>query len=1041
MMNNSPPYLLDKRTKVELQNELRRLAASFTPEWQFDTQNPDIGSVIGLIFTGQMGDNIARMNQVLGKYHTEFVNMLALSLLPAYPATGMAIIDLIPGAVPGLDVARGTQLLSYNEDGSEPIVFETGADVHITGARMREIFMASSGAGKLIPLKGNFTQQSLEQAAGIVLPAEDSEALEETEEPATPATLLVTEESTWEEELSQAPGFVPEPLPFFQFSAQGIQQNALFMYHETVFSTAAGADILLRFSSTSGSDLSNQLANPALYKWQYYNAKEGLIPFAEVRAEEGILHLSRTQEADRVSLLGKQYALVCVQALEPVTQLVQADTIVVASRCDELPAQFVSSNGQDLSPARFMPFGDSVSLFDECYIGHDEVFAQQGATIQLTFRLSSQEKLVTMTPEQKEAELKVIKRRTSFVPFVTVDTAPEKVSFEYYSGAGWRRLQMYHDCSDVFNGTHGGTFTLSFLCPADWEPMAVGFEGRSIRIRVTQADNCYLQPCRHHMPLIENLCLSYSYQDNWRPPQRIRRLCGTAITDLTTELTEKKPLGIFAPLPYAEDAVYLGFDQKIESGPVSIFFEMEHSGQFTAPPIRFEYSTAGGFVPLKNVVDNTQNLSRTGTVVFLPPAGFAPYTFEGKRRWWLRLVDASGSWSGAPRVASVVRQILPNAVPIQNTETMDEEYFYLEAATPGMSFPLSAQRILSAEVFVNEYGQLRTADMQALLEQHPEDVRAEYNLLGEIVSFYMRWEETENFDDSSGYARHYVIDRMNGRICFGDGIQAALPAVRDEVAFTVQCTCCNGQAGNLPAGAINSFYGNVLYVDRVYNPSPTSAGSDLESLERAHNRGANIISSKNRLVSEGDFVREVLACSDSIHKVRCVIGQDPHGKKQDKLVSLTVLLKEYQNNAQAFDGLRKHIYNRLLARCEATLNESSLSLYPPTFVTLTVDAYGVTHQKEERFALRAAYKQKLTEYIDPVLGNQGTGWNIGVFPTRANIAQMLYALHTELSIQHFTATIQYTDQTGIHECELDKMPISPFMLAVSGPHQLHFLDR
>ena len=81
----------------DLRAELKRLAASYTPEWAFSEENPDVGSVVALIFANQMSENIRKMNLVLDKYHTEFVNMLNLSLRPAYPASGVAVLGAARG--------------------------------------------------------------------------------------------------------------------------------------------------------------------------------------------------------------------------------------------------------------------------------------------------------------------------------------------------------------------------------------------------------------------------------------------------------------------------------------------------------------------------------------------------------------------------------------------------------------------------------------------------------------------------------------------------------------------------------------------------------------------------------------------------------------------------------------------------------------------------------------------------------------------------------------------------------------------------------
>lgn len=98
-MKRNSESLLEPRGVQELRGEIRRLAASYTPEWAFSESNPDVGSVVGLIFANQMSDNIRKMNLVMEKYHTEFVNMLNLSLRPAYPASGVVVMDLIQGSI------------------------------------------------------------------------------------------------------------------------------------------------------------------------------------------------------------------------------------------------------------------------------------------------------------------------------------------------------------------------------------------------------------------------------------------------------------------------------------------------------------------------------------------------------------------------------------------------------------------------------------------------------------------------------------------------------------------------------------------------------------------------------------------------------------------------------------------------------------------------------------------------------------------------------------------------------------------------------
>ena len=145
--------MLDHRTQADLCRRVEELAASYTPEWRFDRRDPDVGSTLALIFADQMEGNIRRMNQLPEKYHTEFVNLLGLNLKPAYPASGIAVVEVMRGTVPGVELPRGTRLMAEGEDGT-PVLFETMGDVYLTNARMTDVVSISGTEGCIKPLVG-----------------------------------------------------------------------------------------------------------------------------------------------------------------------------------------------------------------------------------------------------------------------------------------------------------------------------------------------------------------------------------------------------------------------------------------------------------------------------------------------------------------------------------------------------------------------------------------------------------------------------------------------------------------------------------------------------------------------------------------------------------------------------------------------------------------------------------------------------------------------------------------------------------------------
>lgn len=996
-------FVVDGRTAEDLRKQFSALAAAYTPEWKFDAEHPDVGSVLALIFTRQMERNLSRLNQVIPKFHTEFVNMLSISLLPAQPARGVVLMNLIRDTIPGVDVPMGTQLLGRGEDEELPVVFETLSDVHITNAGIDSVLLIAPQAGKILSLLGGPGMAKLHEGENLP-PAEERTEL--------------------------------RPFRLFDCRDAGVGRSALLLYHKTMFESAGDTGIVLSMTdAASGEKLGERFADPARYRWRFLDSGQVLSPFDSVTAENGDVVLVKKRESGRETLGGQEFALIALEPVGPVEQTVELGEILLKSSCGFASPAFLSHNEEELSGAEWLPFGETASLFDECYIGDDRIFSQQGARVSMRFFLSFREKLVTFSPQEEEDQLKVIKRKPRAVYFDTARTEVQRVAVEYFNGNGWRRLELEQDVSTLFSGDRAGEYELSFRCPEDWQELSIGgYRGRSLRLRVAQADNCYLQPCVHRMPVVRDFALCYAYTEGAKSPQRVRKICGTAVEDLTEDLLSGRPIAAFSPLPYAHSGLYLGFDRPVSGAPVSLLFEVEQCAVADPAELEFEYSAAAGFKPLK-VLDQTENLSNLGTVMFAPPSDFAAFAVEGVKRWWVRILDKKGAYDAQKRFRPTIRAIHPNAVPVHNVETLPRESFYIDFVRPGMSFPLAAQNILSADVFVNEKAAHTAAVMRRMAKERPEDVRISYDFLGDVEEFFVRWKEVESFAASAPTDRHYMIDRMANRIVFGDGINVAIPRAQNEEAFRVTVRCCRGEGGNLPAGAIDSAMSRLLHIDRIENPVDTWSGTNLESVEKAHRRGAGMLCSQNRLFSRQDYLREVCLYSSSIEKVGCVLGRDVDGRRDDRLVNLLVMMRDYQNGSYSFSSIRDRIRRGVLEKCEAPLTGEFLHVLEPVYVELSVTVFVDLPDGRETFAVQNLIQKTLRDYIDP-FSESGEKWDIGRLPTEAQLRLLLNSVRSAGTIRKFMVTAAYSDKSGAHECGLSDLKATPFMIGVNGAHKI-----
>ena len=137
---------IDAREIKDIYEQINTLAKSYTPEWKFTTQNPDIGSVIGIIFAKQFEESIKHYNMFLDKCHLEYMNMLGISQRPSEPAKLIAEFKPVAGS-DSVYIPKGTALVAQTEDDEAMrVIFEIDSPVCVTSARIKAVIMSDKEA-------------------------------------------------------------------------------------------------------------------------------------------------------------------------------------------------------------------------------------------------------------------------------------------------------------------------------------------------------------------------------------------------------------------------------------------------------------------------------------------------------------------------------------------------------------------------------------------------------------------------------------------------------------------------------------------------------------------------------------------------------------------------------------------------------------------------------------------------------------------------------------------------------------------------------
>lgn len=961
-------YILDNTSENDILEKFKSYAKEFTPEWNLDYNNPDIGAVIGIIFAGQMEENVKKYNEALDIYHYKFIDMLKLSLYPPKPAKATVSVQLINNSTDGFILKKGTKFITDGDD--KAIVFQSVGAVYVTSSKIDTIIMKDS-LNRWKMVLGRF-----------YIPSVINNVYKES----------VTDSMN-------------------DIRAFCVKKNELDMglviSHSYIFK-GVGDRVSIKFDG--GKELYTSLENGSLELYAVSGDEVNLISNYSVEDNNIIFSLSDSQTEK-----------ILIKAAKEIKNEIFLNGISINASGTEQNADYVLSDIKDCKTDDFEPFGDSITPYSQCSICSNNYFSKKTAIITMEFDVEYGENFVGHI-QKKEENLKIIKRKkTVYNSEIISDAYVDKVIFEYETGRGYRVLEPEEDCTYIFRDGISGHKKISFGCPEEWEETESGsYAGRMMRIRVIKSDNCYLQPCIHHYPVIKNLKISYSYKNESVLPEKVEVIEGFKRKDITDSILKGNNIKIFETVcDNKRTKMYLGFDRKLQGGPVSILFSIKNDLLVKKTYCVFYYYGSGEWKRLK-VIDKTDDFMHSGTVLFYPPKDMEKYSDFGQEKYF---ICVEGKENG-----TIIKDISFNGIETENVNTSETEDYYIDYVESNMSFPIDGKKLLYTDVWVNEIQELTIEEMLEWREKEPENIMTEYDYFGKITAFYVKWHETDNFH-STDETRVYVLDRSEGRICFGDGIHNKIPRNTSDTAFKVTAHYCDGKEGNVDSGEINNTISNILYVDNIKNPEPAYGGDMQESYDRILYRGSSVISSHGRLISRDDYVRAVMGYSDLIHKVKCVM--DNHD------IYIVLLLSDYKKGSGSFYKLRGELKKYLLERSDITITSQHMHVVKPLFVSIHISLWIKVSGEYDTFSISTGIKERIDRYLDPVTGKDGNGWDIGNIPEQSQLIMEINSMREEFIISNILITASYTDEKGFHECSPDSLGDNAYAVIRSGNHNIY----
>lgn len=557
----------------------------------------------------------------------------------------------------------------------------------------------------------------------------------------------------------------------------------------------------------------------------------------------------------------------------------------------------------------------------------------------------------------------------------------------------------------------------------------------------------------------------------------------------------------FVPLDEAFDSLYLGFDRAPVKGPISIFFSLQEQeyAEEGRPRVEWEYFrrsklTATGEWARLIVGDDTRNLTESSTVELPGATDFFRLNRFGKSLFWIRAIDEgnrftpkattavvsekarrAGSIVGPVTInpcekaiesltdfikfpvsrdtqtpAPVVKGIYLNTAWGIQAATIQDELLGSSDGRANQNFSLTKSPVIDESIWVDELATLTETERKSLSERKDLETKSQEDAAGKDTRFLVRWKSIEDITEAQPGTRVYAIDRTFGVVSFGDGTKHGMvpPIGRDNIRATYRAG--GGSKGNVATGLIKTLRSTVPLVDSAVNREPAGGGSDTEPIEKALERGPQVLKNRRRAVTNEDYEWLAKQASQAILRAKCLPTFNDRGKYKTGWVTVIIIPNSTDPRPVPSPQLRQRVERYLLDHApNVAAFPRQVKVIPPAYVAVRVVADVFPLSIDLAPQVESAALSTLQKFLHPLTGGyENAGWELGRFPCLSDFYRLLEEIDGVDHVENLSLSLQPTtllgDFTGTPVVVTEDRPVDvtapAFALVYSGEHKITVKD-
>ncbi len=1039
------------------------LRDDYTPEWTSKSPD-DPGVVMANLFGRLMEIVIERLNGVPDKNFVAFLNMLGVERLPGNPARAPLNFTLTQGSTSGGQVSAGTQVATVQTEEAVAIIFETEKSMFVTPAKIKKIY-------SVYPEQDKFGKHSAlinvaNSSAETIFSPDGKSDLEHS--------LYIGHDTLFAQK-------IPADITLWVETEKDVSIDDDLWNIDWIVHTKDGPRTL---EDIEIEDTTNKLRSAA--EDTDIDDTTNNVRFAA--DEKKYIRLKSISALAKSTVNEIESYWIQAKLSKPVPDVIDLPSIKslniavnsVSSPPDvslrQLDAAFFNTMPLDVSKD-FFPFGETPKFNDTFYFASEEVFSQKGQEIFIAVELSGA--LVVPMPDPQDNEIMLV---WEYYHQKKGETGDWRLLGESSFPSELPPLTspcIFHD------GTHAFTIdskkgSICFTCPEHIARTEInGVENYWLRVRIVDGnygkpasyeltsppDGIVITDATYRPPSIKRFELSYQLTT---PPNSVQHCVTWNNQTYVDYIKDEKLVTPFYPFKAIEDTeetLYLGFDN-IENvfadNSISIFFAVKENlasannqesvrtvaGLLSREPLilAWEYYNQSEKKWLRlEVEDGTKNFTTRGTAAFIGPNDFGKTTRLGKSFYWIRIRRIAGAYDVLPELKGVYL----NTTWSKNTETIKEEIIGSSNGEKDQSFRFSRKPILRGEkIWIKEL-EIPSEDEKAMIEKEEkarllseesrkmtqadkdELIKVSKNDLTAEEEIWVRWHRVDNFLNSSVKSRHYVLDRIEGTIAFGDDETGMIPPVsKDNIQASYQSG--GGSKANKVAikNAIKELKSSLPYIDKVYNVEPASGGSDAETMEDTKDRGPQTIKNRDRAITVEDLEWLVRQASTQVVKSKCLPTTNKNLEFELGAITVIIVPESDDPQPQPTQELVQQVQSYLKKRGLSTI-AGRIYVIGPCYVGISVSAEVVPLDRDQASVIEGRIVKNLESFLHPLSGGgaEGKGWDFG----RNVYISEIYA------VIEATEGVDYVEPDSVvlnNNASLEEVSVDDNSLVYSKPHDI-----